>query len=172
MVAPVEWCFSELENDVSKNTFMKSSRRSRREFIKTSALGAGALGMASAVPKAYASLAVAPSNMAAPASDIAVWYTNPKQRFVAGQPIHWQTATTPAASESIQLAPANKFQDILGFGGCFTDASCYLISQLRQRLRDELLHSLFHPSEMGLSVNRTCIGSSDSAATLYSYDDG
>ena len=144
-----------------------TNRSSRRAFIKSSALGVGALGMVSAAPRSCASAAAAPSNMTAPASDIAVWYTNGKQRFAAGQSIHWQTAATSASPESVQLAPANKFQDILGFGGCFTDASCYLISQLHQTLRDQLLHEMFHPSEMGLSVNRTCIGSADSAATLY-----
>jgi glucosylceramidase len=64
------------------------------------------------------------------------------------------------------------FQEIQGFGGCFSDASCYVINQLRQPLRDELLHELCHPSEMGLNVHRTCMGAADSAATLYSYDEG
>jgi len=106
------------------------------------------------------------------ASDIAVWFTNGKQRFAAGRPIQWQPASTPTATDSIQLIAANKFQDILGFGGCFSDASCYVINQLHPPLREQLLHEMFHPWEMGLSVNRTCVGAADSAAKLYSYDDG
>ncbi len=150
---------------------------SRRAFIKSSALGVGALGAASAVASASgSSLALASadasSNTTPPASEISVWYTNAKQRFTAGTPIEWQGATTQASSGSVQLAPANKFQDILGFGGCFSDASCYLINQLHKPLQEQLLHEMFHPSEMGLNVNRTCIGAADSAATLYSYDDG
>jgi len=47
-----------------------------------------------------------------------------------------------------------------------------VINQLQKPARDQLLHELFHPSELGLSVNRTCVGSADSAAKLYSYDDG
>jgi len=70
------------------------------------------------------------------------------------------------------LVPGNRFQEVLGFGGCFSDAACYVISQLKGPLREQLLHELFHPSEMNLSVNRTCIGAADSAAALYSYDDG
>ena len=74
--------------------------------------------------------------------------------------------------EFVQLFTANKFQEILGFGGCFSDAACYVISKLKQPLREQLLHEMFHPSEMGLSVNRTCIGSADTAVKLYSYDEG
>ncbi len=96
-----------------------------------------------------------------------------KQRFAAGQPISWQSGIVrPPPADSIQLVPANKFQDILGFGGCFSDAACYVINQLHPPFREQLLHEMFHPSEMGLNVNRTCIGSADSAAKLYSYDDG
>jgi glucosylceramidase len=74
--------------------------------------------------------------------------------------------------DAVQVVPTNKYQDILGFGGCFSDASCYVINQLREPLREELLHELCHPSEMGFNVHRTCVGSADSAASLYSYDDG
>jgi len=36
----------------------------------------------------------------------------------------------------------------------------------------DLFHDLFHPSEMGLGVCRTCIGSSDYSTKVYSYDEG
>jgi glucosylceramidase len=107
-------------------------------------------------------------------SEISVWFTDAKRRFAAGQAISWQQVSTAALPlpDSVQLVPANKFQEILGFGGCFTDASCYLFDQLQPPMREQLLHEMFHPSELGLSVNRTCVGSADSATTLYSYDDG
>jgi glucosylceramidase len=151
---------------------------SRRTFLKTSALGLGAVGAASLAHSADAALpgATTDANRSQPASDIAVWHTNVKQRFAAGSPIPWEAAPSSVSDsvspDSVRLVASNKFQDILGFGGCFTDASCYQISQLHQPLREQLLHEMFHPSEMGLSVNRTCVGSADSAATLYSYDDG
>ena len=150
------------------------SLNSRRSFIKTSALGLGALGASSlARAEMPASASAAPeANIKQPSSEIAVWYTNAKQRFTTGSPISWQPASNTTSPDSIRLIAANKFQDILGFGGCFSDAACYVINQLHQPLRDQLLHEMFHPSEMGLSVNRTCIGAADSAATLYSYDDG
>ena len=157
----------------------KTGLNSRRDFLKTTAWALGASSFYSP-SAALPLLAKSPSPASpAPRADISAWNTNSKLRFAAGSPIIWQTTDVapanaegnPASPDSVRLVPENKFQDILGFGGCFTDASCYLISQLRQPLRDQLLHEMFHPSEMGLSVNRTCIGSADSAATLYSYDE-
>jgi glucosylceramidase len=146
--------------------------------MRTSALGLGALG-AGALPLAHTTAdasgrsgIIFDVDAKQPASDIAVWFTNGKQRFAPGRPIAWQPASTPPAADSIQLVVANKFQDILGFGGCFSDAACYVIDQLRAPAREQLLHEMFDPSEMGLNVNRTCIGAADSAAKLYSYDDG
>ncbi len=151
---------------------------SRRAFIKISALGLGALGAGaspsvSATAEAVDPVSIVPdADTKQPVSEIAVWFTNDKERFAAGRPIQWQAALTAPAADSIQLVVANKFQDILGFGGCFSDASCYLIHQLHTSVREQLLHDLFHPSEMGLNVNRTCIGACDSAAKVYSYDEG
>jgi glucosylceramidase len=151
---------------------------SRRTFIKISALGLGVLG-AGASPSALATEKISEpvggvpdAGTKQPVSEITVWFTNRKERFAAGRPIQWQPASTPPAADSIQLVAANKFQDILGFGGCFSDASCYVINQLHTPVREQLLHELFHASEMALNVNRTCIGAADSAAMLYSYDDG
>ena len=47
------------------------------------------------------------------------------------------------------LNPATKYQEILGFGGAFTDATCYTFNQLAAPAREQLFHEMFHPSEMG-----------------------
>ena len=72
----------------------------------------------------------------------------------------------------IVLNPTLKFQEILGFGGAFTDAACYTFNRLTPSAREKLLHEMFHPSEMGLSVCRICVGSSDYSRTVYSFDEG
>jgi glucosylceramidase len=149
--------------------------RTRRAFIKLSAtaLGMACADTASLTSANAGSQAVADPHLAAapPASDIASWFTNARQRFTPGSPIRWQPQSI-SSSDMVQLVPANKFQEIRGFGGCFTDASCFLIQQLREPLREQLLHEMFHPAAMGLNFNRTCIGAADSAASLYSYDEG
>ena len=68
--------------------------------------------------------------------------------------------------------PSMKFQEILGFGAAFTDASCFTFNRLDPVARERVFYELFDPSEMGLSVCRTCIGSSDYSTKVYSYDDG
>jgi glucosylceramidase len=151
-------------------------KSSRRGFLKASALSLGAVAAGAAPARSATPLlpvpAIAPEATAAPSSEIAVWFTNGKDRFASGRPIPWQLAPTPPAVDAIRLVPANKYQDILGFGGCFSDASCYVINQLHPPAREKFLHELCHPSEMGLSVYRTCVGSADSATRVYSYDDG
>ncbi|PYX75073.1 MAG: hypothetical protein DMG78_05140, partial [Acidobacteria bacterium] len=103
---------------------------SRRAFIKASALGLGVIGSrASALASASAYLSdpfiTAPdAETKPPESDVAVWFTNQKQRFAAGPPIPWQPASATVSNDSVRLIEANKFQDILGFGGCFSDAAC------------------------------------------------
>ena len=141
---------------------------SRRDFLKISALGLGAVSVA---PVAVSAPGVN-TEITPPTSDIAVWVTAGAQRFASGQPVAWQKGTGKAAGDIIRVDPSRKFQEILGFGGAFTDGACYMLNQLSGPARELLMHELFHPSEMGLNVCRTCIGSSDCSTVAYSYDDG
>ena len=156
---------------------MKKDRPSRRGFLKISALSLGGVATSptySANAK-FPEPAIQPdAPTPQPLSEITMRVTNPRQRFATAPQIPWKSISTPPplTTASVRLNLMNKFQDILGFGGCFTDASCYLIDQLHPRAREQFLHDLFHPSEMALNANRTCIGSADSATKLYSYDDG
>jgi glucosylceramidase len=47
-----------------------------------------------------------------------------------------------------------------------------MFNQLTPAARERLFQELFDPSEMGLSVCRTCIGASDYSTKAYSYDEG
>ena len=145
-----------------------SDTTSRRDFLKISALGLGAM---SAAPGTVAAAAPA-TEMSSPGSDISVWVTAGDKRFAADQSVRWQKAGGKAIGDTIQLDPSKKFQEILGFGGAFTDGACYMFNQLSSSAREQLFHELFHPSEMGLNVCRTCIGSSDCSTVAYTYDDG
>ena len=105
-------------------------------------------------------------------AEISVWVTSGEERFAATPRVKWSPASSTPGADQIQLDPTKKFQEILGFGGAFTDAACYTFNQLAPSAREQLLHEMFHPSEMGLNVCRTCIGASDYSAKLYSFDDG
>jgi glucosylceramidase len=75
------------------------------------------------------------------------------------------------AEPAIEIDPAKRYQQILGFGAAFTDASCYLLHQLPDGERDALLSEFFGAAGLRLSVCRTCIGASDYSTGVYSYDD-
>ena len=139
------------------------SQGSRREFLKLSALGLAASAAATAFPESAYSL---PPGTSA----ITTRVTHGRERFAQGPTLKWGGGTPVA--ETIKLDPTRRFQEIFGFGAAFTDAACYNFNQLSPSARDQLFHELFHPSELGLSVGRTCIGSSDYATKAYSFDDG
>src|SRR5262249_21969472 len=144
-----------------------SNYPTRRDFLKVSSLGAATLASMSALtgqsPRTDAS--------SARGKDISVWVTDEKQRLAQLPHLSWQPAPIQAVQETVILTPKRAFQDILGFGAAFTDAACYTLNRLPLPTRAELFHQLFDPSEMGLNVCRTCIGSSDYATKAYSYCD-
>lgn len=143
-----------------------SIESTRREFLKLSALGLAA-------PTAATSSLLAGSPSAAPpAGEIEVWVTGGEKRCARASSISWRPASEKTSAQTMVLNPAKKFQDVLGFGAAFTDASCYTLNRLAPEAREALFHEMFHPSQMGLSVCRICMGSSDYSTSVYSYDEG
>lgn len=99
------------------------------------------------------------------------WVTSGTQRFAAYEAPRWQDASS-AAGQDIRIDAGGRRQTILGFGAAFTDASCYLMSQLPDQERRALMEEFFGASGLRFSVGRTCIGASDYSRTAYTYDDG
>ncbi len=140
-----------------------SSEQSRRTFLKLSAMGLAA----ATTPE----IADALSTPAPPSSDIQVRVTGGSLRYSTAPSLHWKSSAA-SADNAILLDPGKKFQEMLGFGAAFTDAACFTFNRLDPSVRDKLFHELFHPSEMGLNVCRTCIGASDYSTEVFSYDEG
>ncbi|MGC9972240.1 MAG: glycoside hydrolase family 30 beta sandwich domain-containing protein [Bryobacteraceae bacterium] len=128
-----------------------STPRTRRDFMKLSAAGVALVGL--------------------PSAEIRVWVTAGSKRWAQEAPLHWQPAAAPSGA-GIVLDPSRQFQEVLGFGAAFTDAACYVLSRLAPQAREPLFREFFDPSGLGLSVFRTCIGSSDYSTSAYSYDEG
>lgn len=139
--------------------------QSRREFLQLSTAAIAGMAVAKATP----ARASQPPEQSATGA-IAVHVTSPQARMEAKAPLKWRAAGV--ARGDVVLEPEKTYQEILGFGAAFTDASCYLFSQLSPSTRGPLFRTLFHPTEMGLNVCRTCIGSSDYSRTMYSFDEG
>ena len=138
--------------------------QTRRTFLKLSAMGL-------ATTAVKFSAASSGPGVAPQSGEINVRVTGGKMRYESVPSIAWRNGGQ-AAENAIDLNPAKKFQEILGFGAAFTDAACYTFNRLEAPVREQLFHELFHPSEMGLSVCRTCIGSSDYSTEVFSYDEG
>ena len=125
----------------------------RRDFIK---IASSAVALAS-FPNAMLARDTAHAAQA--------WLTAGDRRH---QPIEVQAVST---EPDIHCDDSRQFQEILGFGAAFTDASCYLLSKLPTDQRASLLSEFFSPSGLRFSVCRTCIGASDYSTSVYSYDD-
>ena len=141
-----------------------SSEQTRRTFLTLSACGLAA-ATTSKFTNALA-VAVPPKE-----GEIAVRVTAGTQRYATAPSLIWRAADK-TTDNVIELNSSKKFQEMLGFGAAFTDGACYTFNRLDVSARAQLFHDFFHPSEMGLSVCRTCIGSSDYSTEVFSYDEG
>ncbi len=139
---------------------MKES--TRRSFLKVASGAAAALASSSRV--------AAWAGQAGASGSVQVWSTYRDRRHAPGEPLAWKPASEISA-EAIVLDPASTKQEILGFGGAMTDATCWLLSQLTESERDAVMHELFAPGEMAFNVCRTCIGASDYSRTAYTFDE-
>jgi glucosylceramidase len=106
----------------------------------------------------------------APSSRLRAWITSGEERFKELNLQPWQTVPGGHAA-TVEIDATQQFQSILGFGGAFTDASCYLFSRMEPGQRSQLLDELLGPAGLRLSVGRTCIGASDYSRNAYSFDD-
>jgi len=145
---------------------------SRRSFLGLSALGLAAAVAPGELVRPAAAVSEPENDASNVSPEISVWVTAGDERFAAAPKTAWRPASAAPGTDQIRLNPGTKFQKILGFGGAFTDAACYMFNQLAPAPREQLFHELFHPSEMGLSTGRICVGSSDYSTKVYSYDEG
>lgn len=93
------------------------------------------------------------------------------KRFVPEPGLSWRTQSSNP-HVSIVVNPDQTYQEILGFGAALTDAACYLVNQLDASSRRQFLGELFDPGGLSFNACRICMGASDYATELYSYDDG
>ncbi len=129
--------------------------RTRRGFLRAAA--------------AVLAAAQAPRSRAAD-RPIRAWVTAPGRVHAPVAGLSWQP-WRQASPLGIDLDPAQRYQEALGFGGAFTDASCWLLSRMTAPARAALLRDLYGPDGLGFSVGRVPMGASDYSREAYSYDD-
>ncbi|GMR48554.1 hypothetical protein PMAYCL1PPCAC_18749 [Pristionchus mayeri] len=74
-------------------------------------------------------------------------------------------------SGRIKVDPRVTYQEIIGFGGAFTDAAGINIESLSDSTRDKLMQTVFGNKGSRYSTGRVPIASTDFSKTRYSYND-
>ena len=69
----------------------------------------------------------------------------------------------------INIYPEIKYQEIIGFGGAFTEASGVAFSSLNENMKKNLINDYFSTNGLNYTICRLPIGSSDFSIKSYSY---
>lgn len=89
------------------------------------------------------------------------------ERLVSAKP-----SSDGVASIELRLDVTQRFQTIRGFGGAFTEAGGWVLSQLPSPIRNRILTSYFHPElGLGYTVCRSHVNSCDFSLGNYSCCD-
>ena len=72
---------------------------------------------------------------------------------------------------TIRIRSDLSFQEIVGFGGAFTESSAFVLSQLSGEKRAEVIRAYFSPTGAHYSLTRTHINSCDFSLSNYAYCD-
>ena len=72
-------------------------------------------------------------------------------------------------SIKLKIDPEQNFQKIIGFGGAFTESSAFLLNQMSEEKRQEILEAYFGNGGARYSLTRTHINSCDFSLSNYSY---
>ena len=69
----------------------------------------------------------------------------------------------------IKINTNKKYQTITGFGGAFTESSAYLLNQMSDDKRKEIIDAYFSENGSNYSLTRTHMNSCDFSLSNYSY---
>lgn len=104
---------------------------------------------------------------------VEVWQTTGDQSLLLNQKDDIELYDIEQEADySISINLDNEFQEIEGFGAALTGSSAYLIDNLSNATKNELLRDLFDPEDgIGLSYMRMTIGASDFSLEDFTYND-
>lgn len=91
------------------------------------------------------------------------------QTSAAGDKLAPKTAYEAETENIVELKPEERFQEITGFGGAFTESSAHLLQHLSDSLREEVVASYFGDEGSQYSLCRTHINSCDFSLDHYAY---
>ena len=81
-------------------------------------------------------------------------------------------AAAAAGADALTLNPAERFQEMTGFGGALTESSAWVLAQLPADRRAEVLRRYYDPRDgIGYTLARTHINSCDFSLNIWSLDE-
>jgi glucosylceramidase len=81
-------------------------------------------------------------------------------------------ATVATAPTTLTLQPAEKFQEMIGFGGALTESSAWVLAQLTPENRAAVIRRYYDPQEgIGYTLARTHLNSCDFSLSMWSLDE-
>lgn len=143
--------------------------RPRRPWL---ALGACLLGGVAQPQAPHPSEAGGAADEVRPTA-VHVWLTSGDHTKLLAQEADVSFDAQPLAPITIEVGASHSYQEIIGFGAAFTDASVALMTKsLSESARRDLIADLFGPAPgIGLNFMRIPIGASDFSPQHYSLDD-
>ena len=100
-----------------------------------------------------------------------IYFSDEKTRFEELNGVEFEYNPT-AEQQVLNVYSDLKFQEIIGFGGAFTDASASNYALMSEKTKKEFLDLLFDKEKgLGYTFCRSCINSSDFAKEPYTYID-
>ena len=143
---------------------MKSTRGrcnyERREFIRVAAAAS-----------AFAALPYQATGQNNLPSKLRLFVTSDNKKHEELPAIAWSAEQQASSCDTVTIEGLQRYQQMLGFGCAYTDATCFLLSGMQPSARQIFLEETFAPGKMNLNVGRTSIGASDYSRDLYSYDE-
>ncbi|TVY05678.1 glycoside hydrolase family 30 protein [Paenibacillus cremeus] len=82
--------------------------------------------------------------------------------------VQWIQDDISVENRVVNIYPQVEFQEIIGFGGAFTEASGYVLSKMSEKSRHEIIESYFGSSGIGYTTCRLHLDSCDFALGNYS----
>lgn len=94
------------------------------------------------------------------------------QHRLASVPLPALSSTSNATRSTITIDPAQRFQEMVGFGGALTESSAWALAQLPPERRAEVIRRYYDPKDgIGYTLARTHINSCDFSLHLWALDE-
>jgi len=114
----------------------------------------------------HAKVSIAPQS----GSEVLIEFTNVDKQFNTQPSQSFKSGTSPQGN-IITVDDSQTFQKLDGFGASFTDSTAYLMKNLPEKERWDVLRKLFDPHNgIGISYIRLPISVTDFSLTNYTYD--